>query len=329
MNSNKQQLTFWRQAPTTREVADLVRAGGAEALTEADLHADQARYQEVRCRSALNRAFGMPFSWTLNPYRGCTHGCHYCYARKYHAQFEMNADDEFASVILVKTNIVDVLRRELGRPSWKGELVALGTATDCYQPIEGHYKLTRGALEALLEHGNPASIVTKGPMVVRDVDLLRALSAIEGSGVYVSVPCVDEAVWAELEPGTASPRQRIRAARHLADAGVRVRVLMSPIVPGFSSRPALIERTIEACAKEGLGVVGANVMHLEEGARTHFLAWLARTHPELVDGYDQLYQRKTAPAAYRAEVSRVVAGARDRHPPSTRPRRLPGPTAPR
>ena len=158
-----------------------VRAGGTGALTEADRRADQARYQEVRCKSALNRAYGMPFSWTLNPYRGCTHGCHYCYARKYHKQFEMNADDEFASVILVKTNIVEVLRRELRRPSWTGELVAIGSATDCYQPIEGHYKLTRGALEVLLEHRNPASIVTKGPMIVRDKDLLARLSALEGS----------------------------------------------------------------------------------------------------------------------------------------------------
>ena len=113
-----------------RDVADTVRAGGTEALTGADCRADQARYQEVRCKSALNRAFGMPFSWTLNPYRGCTHGCHYCYARKYHKQFEMNADDEFASATLVKTNIVEVLRRELRRPSWTGELVAIGSATD-------------------------------------------------------------------------------------------------------------------------------------------------------------------------------------------------------
>ena len=116
--------------PTTRQVADLVKAGGADALTEATRRADAARYQEVQCRSALNPVKGMPFKWTLNPYRGCTHGCHYCYARRYHAQFELGADDEFASVILVKTNLVDVLRRELRKPSWSGELVAVGTATD-------------------------------------------------------------------------------------------------------------------------------------------------------------------------------------------------------
>src|SRR5438552_18280162 len=126
--------------PTTRQVADIVKVGGTAALTQAERRADEATYQEVTCRSALNRVHGMPFDWTLNPYRGCTHGCHYCYARRYHAQFELNADDEFASVILVKKNVVDVLTRELARPSWKGEYVAVGTATDCYQPIEGHYK---------------------------------------------------------------------------------------------------------------------------------------------------------------------------------------------
>src|SRR5436190_12233944 len=140
----QQQLSFWRQPPTTREVADLVREGGTDALTDADHRADHARYQEVRCRSALNRTVGMPFDWTLNPYRGCTHGCHYCYARRYHAQFEMDSDDEFASLILVKRNFVEVLTRELDKPSWTREHVALGTATDPYQPIEGHYKLTRG-----------------------------------------------------------------------------------------------------------------------------------------------------------------------------------------
>jgi len=123
-----------RQKPTTRQIADLVReGGGAAALTEATRRADAARYQEVRCRSALNPVKGMPFEWTLNPYRGCTHACHYCYARRYHTQFELGADDEFASIIFVKTNFVDVLRRELQKPSWQGEYVAVGTATDCYR----------------------------------------------------------------------------------------------------------------------------------------------------------------------------------------------------
>src|SRR5215213_69153 len=138
-----------RRNPTTRQIADLVKKGGTAALTEAERRADAARYQEVRCRSALNRVEGMPFRWTLNPYRGCTHGCHYCFARRYHAHFEMDSSDEFASLILVKTNLAEVLRRELDRPAWQREQVALGTATDPYQPIEGHYRLTRAALELL------------------------------------------------------------------------------------------------------------------------------------------------------------------------------------
>ena len=303
------------QKPTTRDVANTVKAGGTAALTEAERRADHARYQEVRCRSALNRTMGMPFDWTLNPYRGCTHGCHYCYARRYHSQFEMDSGDEFASVILVKINVVDVLRRELARPGWAREVVALGTATDGYQPIEGHYKLTRRALEVLLAHRTPVSLITKGPSVVRDADVLSQLATIDGSVVYISLSCVDEAICAELEPGCAPPRQRLRAARQLADAGVRVRILLSPIVPGLSSRPALIERLIEACGGQGLPVVGANVMHLEDGTRTHFFSWLADRHPELVGGYERLYRgRSSAPAAYRTEVARAVALARARHP---------------
>src|SRR5947208_14663834 len=159
--------------PTVRAVADTVKTGGTAALTEAEVRADQARYQEVTCRSALNRVEGMPFNWTLNAYRGCTHGCHYCFARRYHVQFEMNADDEFASVILVKHNIATVLAREVDRPSWSREVVAIGTATDPYQPIEGHYKLTRRCIEILTRARTPIGIVTKGPMIVRDIDVLQ------------------------------------------------------------------------------------------------------------------------------------------------------------
>src|SRR6266540_4427213 len=166
--------------PTTRDIADRVKAGGTASLTEAERRADEAQYQEVTCRSALNRVRGMPFNWTLNVYRGCTHGCHYCFARRYHVQFEMDSDDEFASVILVKHNIVSVLARELDRPSWTREQVAVGTATDPYQPIEGHYKLTRRSIAALTRGRTPIGLVTKGPMVVRDIDVLQELSRAAG-----------------------------------------------------------------------------------------------------------------------------------------------------
>ena len=292
--------------PTSRQIADLVKAGGAEALTEAIRRADAARYQEIRCRSALNTVKGMPFNWTLNPYRGCTHGCHYCYARRYHAQFELGADDEFASIIFVKTNLVEVLRRELQRPGWTNEMVALGTATDCYQPIEGFYKLTRGALEAFRDFRTPTSIVTKGPMVVRDKDVLADLSAKTDVTVCVSVPCVDEDVWRALEPGTAHPLQRLRAVRELVDGGIRAGVLMSPIVPGLSSKPALLERTVKAVADHGARFIGCNVMHLEDGTRDHFMRWLSGEHPELVDAYSRMYVRKYTPKGYSDEVRNVV-----------------------
>jgi len=295
-----------KPAPTTREVADLVKAGGAEALTEATRRADAARYQEVRCRSALNPVEGMPFKWTLNPYRGCTHGCHYCYARRYHTQFELGAGDEFTSVILVKTNLSEVLRRELQKPTWRHELVALGSATDCYQPIEGFYKLTRAALEAFSEFQTPTGVVTKGPMIVRDKDVLADLAGRGLCSVYVSVPCVDDDVWRALEPGTAHPLQRLRAVRELVDAGIRAGVLMNPIVPGISSKPALLERTIKTIADHGACFIGCNVMYLQEGTRDHFMRWLAQEYPHLVDGYERLYASKYPPKGYRDEVKNVV-----------------------
>ena len=311
--------------PTTRDIARTVKEGGSDALTEAERRADRARYQEVACRSALNAVKGMPFDWTLNPYRGCPHGCHYCYARRYHAQFELNADDEFASVILVKKNFVDVLTRELARPSWKGEYVAVGTATDCYQPIEGHYKLTRGAIAALLRARNPIGIVTKGPMVVRDRDLLVELSKVATATVYVSVPTVDEHAWELLEPGTAHPLQRLRAVRELVDAGINAGVLMNPIVPGFSSSRAKLERTVKAIADHGARFVGCNVMFLEDGTRAHFMRFLETEFPSWVPRYDKLYEKKYAPQDYRKQVQGMIRLLQERYglPPRGEPHEKP------
>ena len=299
---------------TSRDVARQVKLGGVGALSEARRRADQATYQEIRCRSALNKVEGMPFfRWTLNPYRGCTHGCHYCFARRYHAQFEMNSGDEFASVILVKTNFADVLRRELDRPSWKREMVALGTATDPYQPIEGHYKLTRRSLEALCDSRTPVGIVTKGPMAVRDRDLFTELGRHARCTVYFSVPTVDEEAWRRLEPGTAHPLQRLRAVRELVDAGVNAGVLMAPIVPGFTSQPAKLERTIKAIADHGARFVGAMVMHLEAGTRAHFMSFLDRELPSMVPRYERLYAGKYASKRYVAEVQGVIGLLQERY----------------
>jgi DNA repair photolyase len=299
--------------PSTRDIANIVKDGGTAALTEADRRADHAQYQEVVCRSALNPVKGMPFNWTLNPYRGCTHGCHYCFARRYHVQFEMNADDEFASVILVKRNVADVLRKELDRPAWSHETVAFGTATDPYQPIEGHYRLTRSCLIALAAGRTPIGLVTKGPMIVRDRDVLLDLARAAGATVYMSVPTVDDEAWQTLEPGTAHPLQRLRAVRELIDAGVNTGVLMAPIVPGFSSSRGKLERTVKAIADHGARFVGCNVMYLQDGTRSHFMTFLEREFPSMLPRYERLYQSKYPPRAYREEVQGMVRVLQERY----------------
>jgi DNA repair photolyase len=295
-----------RRPPTTRDVASTVKQGGTEALTDAERRADEARYLTITCRSALNPVKGMPFNWTFNPYRGCTHGCHYCFARRYHTQFEMNPDDEFASVILVKENVVDVLERELDKPAWKRELVAFGTATDPYQPIEGKYRLTRRAIEAFTRGRTPFGLVTKGPMVVRDLDVLLQQSRAVGCTVYMSVPTVDEEAWRQLEPGTAHPLQRLRALKQLVDAGINAGVLMAPIVPGFSSSPRKLERTVKAIADHGARFVGSNVMYLQDGTRQHFLRFLQREFPSMLPRFERLYRKKYPPERYRKEVQGMV-----------------------
>ncbi len=307
--------------PTTRDIARMVKAGGVGALADAVRRGDAATYQVVRCRSALNAVNGMPFKWTLNPYRGCTHGCHYCFARRYQGQLELDADDQFASVIFIKTNFVEVLTRELDRPSWTRELAALGTATDPYQPIEGTYRLTRGALQALARASNPVGIVTKGPLIVRDIDVLQDLSRQASCHVHISVPSVDEDAWERLEPGVAHPMQRLRAVRQLVDAGIDTGVLMAPIVPGITSHPGKLERTVRAIADTGARSVGVMVMHLEGGTRDHFLRVLARDYPHLSERYGELYAGKYARKEYVERVQHVAGLLKARYGLASRRRR--------
>ena len=307
--------------PTTRTIALTVKQGGAAALDRAERRADDARYQEVTCRSALNPVKGMPFNWTLNPYRGCTHACHYCFARRYQTQFELGPDDEFSSLIFVKTNLPEVLRRELDRPAWKRELVAVGTATDPYQPIEGHYKLTRRALEALLAARTPVGVVTKGPMVIRDADLLAQLGRSAGCTVYLSVPSVDEDAWAALEPGTAHPLQRLRAVRELRKAGVNAGVLMAPIVPGFTTDRKKLEATVRAIAEHDAAFVGANLLYLKGGTKDHFMGFLRQEYPNLVEGYERLYPGAYAPREYDKAVRALLETLQNRYDVRRRGRR--------
>ena len=301
--------------PTLREVATLIGDRGVAALPSAVRRADDATYQEVTCRTALNRVEAMPFEWTLNPYRGCTHGCHYCFARRYQTQLELDAGDAFSSVIFIKVNFAEVLRRELRRPSWRNATVAFGTATDPYQPIEGEYEISRRTLEVLLDAPTPVGLVTKGPLVVRGKDLLAELGRRTRCTVYVSVPTVDEAAWSVLEPGTAPPRQRLRAVTALAKAGIDVGVLMAPVVPGITSQRSKLESTLRAAADSGAKFVGANVLHLEGGTRDHFMNFVSRHYPALVDGYERLYRGKRATRGYRDDIHALVALIRARYLP--------------
>jgi DNA repair photolyase len=299
-------------APGLKDVAEAVRLSGLEGLPNARRRADEARYQDVTVRSGLTRAVGMPFRWALNPYRGCTHACEYCYARKYQRHLELGAGDDFSGLILVKHNLPEVLARELRRPGWRHETVAVGTATDPYQPIEGHYRLTRRCLEVLVARQTPFTIVTKGPLVMRDAEIFVEASRRGGCQVVMSVASVDDDVWRTLEPGTAPPAQRLRAIGALARAGVDAGVLMMPLLPGISTSTAVVARTLQAIADSGARFVGAGVAHLEEGVREHFFAVLAREHPALVDGYERLYRRGYAPAGYVASVRKLVRSARER-----------------
>jgi len=304
------QLQLWPEppsAPSLRDISRLVRDGGPEALPAAERRADHARYQAVEVKSALARAHGMPFKWALNPYRGCTHACEYCYARKYQAHLELGAGDDFSSLIFVKENLPEALRREVGRKSWAREHVAVGTATDPYQPIEGRTTITRRCLEVLTASRTPFSIVTKGPMVVRDIDVLRQASRGAGCQVFLSVPSVDEQAWVSLEPGTAPPAQRLRAVGQLNHAGIDAGVLMMPLVPGITTSRASVTKTLEAIERAGARFVGANVAHLEEGVRAHFFAFLAREYPALVEGYEQLYRKPYAPRDYVRQVKAMVS----------------------
>ncbi len=308
----RQQPTLFpeTEAPTLRDVADAVKAAGIDGLDRAVRRADSARYQEVHVRSALAQVQGMGFKWALNPYRGCTHACEYCYARKYQRHLELGAGDDFSSLILVKRNLPAALARELRRPSWTRESVAVGTATDPYQPIEGHYRITRQCLDVLVDADTPFSVVTKGPMIVRDADVLVRATARAGCEIYMSVPTVDETAWASLEPGTAPPRQRLRALATLAAQGIETGVLMMPLVPGISTSADAISRTVAAIHDEGLRIAGANVARLDPGVREHFFGFLEREYPALVEGYTRLYAGKEAAKEYVKAVKARVSDAR-------------------
>jgi DNA repair photolyase len=272
-----------------------------------------AEYREEPCRTALNRVTGMPFGWSLNPYMGCAHRCTFCYVRGFEKRADRPSDDRYGRSIRVKTNVVDVLRRELGRGSWKGEGVVIGAATDPYQPAEGRFRLTRGCIEALATARNPLSIITRGPLIVRDIDVLSEASRRAAVSIHVSIPTLDPGIWRRTEPGTAPPRQRLRAITRLVEAGIDVGIGMAPILPGLSDRPDLLADVVRAARDAGATSIWAGLLNLRPGTREHFLESLARDWPELLPRYERLY----AGGAYlgNAEVEpvrREVAELKDR-----------------
>src|SRR3954465_13125230 len=246
-------------------------------------------YRDEPCRSALTRVRKMPFRWSLNPYMGCVHQCTFCFVRAFEKLAERPSDARYGASIRVKTNLVEALRRELGRPSWKREKVVVGTATDPYQPAEGHFRLTRGAIEALGEARTPFGMITRGPLIVRDVDVLAFASERAEVGVTFSVPTLDPTIWRLTEPGTAPPRQRLRALRTLVDAGIDASVGMAPILPGLSDDPAKMADVVRAARDAGATSIWTNVLYLKPGTREHFLDNLARDWPALLPKYERLY----------------------------------------
>src|SRR5919201_4860002 len=265
-------------------------------------------FLEVEAKRLLNRVRGrgVPFDWSINPYRGCTHACVYCFARPTHAFLDMNAGRDFETKIVVKVNAPDVLRRELAAKRWKGEHIAMGTNTDPYQRAEGRYKLMRGILEALVDHRNPFSILTKGTLILRDVDLLQRAAEVTSVSAAFSIGTLDEAVWHETEPGTPQPKARVDAIRTLTEAGIPTGVLMAPVLPGLSDRPEQLRVVVEACLEAGATHVSPILLHLRPGVREEVLPWLEEHHPDLVPRYLEMYRHPYGPKDARDALGRTV-----------------------
>jgi DNA repair photolyase len=274
-------------------------------------------FYEIQARSIISRvpsASRMPFEYTINPYRGCTHSCVYCFARNTHTYLDLDAGRDFDTKVVVKVNAPQLLRRELSATRWAGAHIAMGTNVDCYQRAEGRYGLMRGIISALRDHANPFSILTKGTLITRDLDLLRQAARVTDVGVSFSVGFVDETVWRSVEPGTPSPRRRLDAVRRFADAGFGVHVLMAPILPGLTDTDESIDATVAAIAASGAAGVSPIALHLRPGAREWYAAWLGRAHPDLVERYQAMYGRGSyAPKVYQREVTARVARAARRH----------------
>ncbi|MEU5766400.1 Rv2578c family radical SAM protein [Streptomyces asoensis] len=286
---------------------------GADAVTTRTFDTPEfagITFHEIRARSILNRVPGasrMPFEWTVNPYRGCTHACVYCFARKTHSYLDLDTGTGFDTQIVVKVNAPELLRRQLASPRWHGEHVAMGTNVDCYQRAEGRYRLMPGILTALRDRANPFSVLTKGTLILRDLDLLRQCAEVTDVGVSVSVGFIDTELWRTVEPGTPAPERRLDAVRTLTDHGIGCGVLMAPVIPFLGDQPERLRATVRAIAASGATSVTPLALHLRPGAREWFMAWLAQHHPYLVRRYERLYADGAyAPKWYQRRITRQV-----------------------
>jgi len=249
-------------------------------------------FHEVEAKTILNRVpgNGLPFNWTINPYRGCSHACVYCFARPTHEFLGLNTGTDFDSEIVVKTNAVELARAETAPGRWAGELIAMGTNTDPYQPAEGKYRLTRGLVQVLVERRNPFSLLTKSTLSLRDIDLFADAARQFDISVNFSIGTLDPEVWRLTEPGTPHPQRRVEAVAKLTAAGVPSGVLIAPLLPGISDHPDQVAAVRRACQEAGAVSASTIKLHLRPGVREHFMGWLGTNRPDLTERYEKLYR---------------------------------------
>jgi DNA repair photolyase len=272
--------------------------------------AAETRFWEVRAKSILNRvpdASQVPFRWTVNPYRGCTHACAYCFARPTHEYLGFDAGRDFEREIVVKVNAPERLRAELARPSWEGEHVALGSNTDPYQWVEGRYRLMPGIWEALRDARNPCSVLTKSPLLLRDIQVMKELSAVTDFSAALSIPTLEPRAWRATEPRTPNPRARLEAVAELTRAGIRTGVLVAPLMPGINDTPEQVEEVVRLATEAGASYVTGIALHLRRGVREVFMGWLEEQRPDLVPRYRELYGRGAyAPVEERRRLAALL-----------------------
>lgn len=271
-------------------------------------------YEEVQCKTIINRveAPGLGFRWSINPYRGCQHACVYCFARGTHQYLGYDSGRDFETRIVVKINAPAVLRDELRRPGWQRELIVLGTVCDPYQQAEAKYQLTRQILEVLIKFAQPVHMLTKSPLVLRDLDLWSRLAQVAEAAIAFSVPTLDEEIWRKTEPGTAKPSKRLAALRRLVEAGVPGGVMLAPIIPGLTDDEAHLEQVVRAAAEHGAQFLHPNVLHLKPGTKEWFMPVLREAYPHLLPRYVQYYRGPYAPQYYTQEVLAKVAELREK-----------------